>query len=209
MATPKVYVICDANCKFEGMTKEQILTAITQAVNESSIGDVDSGFITTVKTINGLPLRFFVGEQAAYDALSAEQKENLFAIITNDTTKAYIMEALDTLREDMESINETFDRITQVIVPDLQNWIRTMKNVKLYDFSSKLPRSGTYHIRVYFPTGNYYQNYGYVRWTEGEWVYTAGTDTILEIEASGYVGITRNGAPLTGYTLDVVKVGDI
>lgn len=102
MATPKVYVICDANCKFEGMTKEQILAAIVQAVNEGTIGDIDTGFITTIKTINGLPLRFFVGEQSAYEALTEEEKNNLFAIITNDTTKAGIAEAIKTLQDDLK-----------------------------------------------------------------------------------------------------------
>lgn len=99
MATPKVYVICDQNCKFESMTKEQILAAIMQAVNEGTIGDIDAGFITTVKTINGLPLRFFYGEQAAYDELSDDEKDGLFAIITNDTFKQGINEAIEKLQE--------------------------------------------------------------------------------------------------------------
>ena len=104
MNTPTVYVICDQNCKFEGLTREQILTAITQAVNEGTIGDIDTGFITTIKTINGTPLKFFVGEQADYDALTDEQKQNLFAIITNDTTKDGILNAIKTLQEDLESL---------------------------------------------------------------------------------------------------------
>lgn len=100
MSTPTVYVICDANCKFEGMTKEQIYAAIVQAVNEGTIGNIDTGFITTVKTVNGLPLRFFVGDQAEYKALSDENKENLFAIITNDTSKEGILKAIEELQKD-------------------------------------------------------------------------------------------------------------
>lgn len=97
MATPKVYVICDQNCKFESMTKEQILAAILQAVNEGTIGDIDAGFITTIKTINGQSLKFFIGEQSAYDALSDKEKENLFPIITNDDTISGINEAIEEL----------------------------------------------------------------------------------------------------------------
>lgn len=104
METPIVYVICDKNCKFEGMTKEQIYTAILQAVNNGTIGDIDAGFVTTIKTINGLPLKFFVGEQAAYDELTAEDKENLFAIITNDTTKEGIIQAITNLRSELEGL---------------------------------------------------------------------------------------------------------
>ena len=106
MATPIVYVICDQNCKFEGMTKEQILTAIAQAVETGTIGDIDTGFITTIKTINGTPLKFFVGEQAEYDALTAEKKAGLFAIITNDATKAALLEAIEELQTNYKTLSE-------------------------------------------------------------------------------------------------------
>lgn len=105
-ATPTVYVICDQNCKFEGMTKEQILTAIAQAVETGTIGDIDTGFITTIKTINGTPLKFFVGEQAEYDALTAEKKAGLFAIITNDATKAALLEAIEELQTNYKTLSE-------------------------------------------------------------------------------------------------------
>lgn len=105
-ATPTVYVICDQNCKFEGMTKEQILTAIAQAVETGTIGDLDTGFITTIKTINGTPLKFFVGEQAEYDALTAEEKEGLFAIITNDATKDGLLEAIEELQTNYKTLSE-------------------------------------------------------------------------------------------------------
>lgn len=104
--TPKVYVICDQNCKFESMTKEQILAAIEQAVNEGTIGDVDSGFIRTVKTINGIPLKFFVGTQAEYDVLTKEDKKNLFAVITNDATREGIEKAIQTLQTDIKELQE-------------------------------------------------------------------------------------------------------
>lgn len=114
MTTPTVYVICDKNCKIEGMTKEQILTAIMQAVSEGTIRDVDAGFITTIKTINGPALKFFYGEQAAYNELSDEEKENLFAIITNDTTIKDLIAALEELKTefaDHVNYNEKFPLI--------------------------------------------------------------------------------------------------
>lgn len=104
--TPTVYVICDQNCKFEGMTKEQIYTAIVQAVNEGTIGDIDTGFITTVKTINGTPLKFFVGTQDEYDALTEEDKQNLFAIISNDATREGILATIETLQADLTSLDK-------------------------------------------------------------------------------------------------------
>lgn len=104
--TPKVYVICDANCKWESMTKEQILTAIMQAVNEGTIGNIDTGFITTVKTINGEPLKFFYGKQAAYNALSDEEKTNLFAVITDDTTKEGIEKTIKEFQTEIKELKE-------------------------------------------------------------------------------------------------------
>jgi hypothetical protein len=107
MATPKVYVICDQNCKFEGMTKEQIHAAIMQAVTTGRIADVDAGFVTKVKTINGKYIKFFIGEQAAYDALSdAEKRDDLFAIITNDQNKAGLFEIIKTLEEWKKEVSD-------------------------------------------------------------------------------------------------------
>ena len=95
MSERKVYALCDTNCRYETLTKEEILTAITQAVQGGGFTDLDTGFITTIKTINGTGLKFFVGEQHEYDALTAEQKEGLFAIITNDATKENITKLLE------------------------------------------------------------------------------------------------------------------
>lgn len=102
--TPTVYVICDQNCKFEGMTKEQILTAIVNAVSSGEIGDVNTGFVQTIKTINGKALKFFVGEQHEYDALSEGDKQDLFAIITNDTTKDSLLDSVESLTINMASV---------------------------------------------------------------------------------------------------------
>lgn len=113
--TPKVYVLCDANCKWEGMTKEQILTAITQAVTTGEIGDINTGFVQTIKTINGLALKFFVGEQSEYDALSEEDKKDLFAIITNDTTKDGLYNAFAEVEELVGSLlNRVQDAETEI-----------------------------------------------------------------------------------------------
>lgn len=115
MATPTVYVICDANCKFEGMTKEQILTAITQAVSEGTISDVDTGFVKTIKTINNKPLKFFVGTQAEYEALTEEDKKDLFAIISNDSHKEGIESTLYELGKSVQELEESTRNLTTAV----------------------------------------------------------------------------------------------
>ena len=94
----KKYCYCDNNCKYETLDKEEILTAISQAVATGSIGNCDTGFITTIKTITGKPLKFFVGTQEEYEVLTAAQKQNLFALITNDTTKEGLLRSIEELK---------------------------------------------------------------------------------------------------------------
>lgn len=172
MATPIVYVICDQNCKFEGMTKEQIYTAIMQAVNEGTIGNIDAGFITTIKTINGTPLKFFVGEQAEYDALTDEDKKDLFAIITNDTTKDGILQAI----KDLETAaKENAEATARIINAPVARAVNTT--------SGAITKAGYYYIYVkekaypdcIYPVGVIYWQAGvYVRkiFGYGDFVYS-------------------------------------
>ena len=99
----KKYCYCDNNCKYETLSKEEIYAAITQAITTGSIGNCDTGFITTIKTITGKPLKFFVGTQEEYEALTADKKQNLFALITNDVTKEGLLRSFADL---MASHNE-------------------------------------------------------------------------------------------------------
>lgn len=106
MAGRKYYALCDSNCKFETMTKEQILTAIAQAVKDGTVGDIDTGFITTIKTINGTSLKFFVGTQAEYESLTDSEKNGLFAIITNDTNKEALFAEVERLSADLDEFKQ-------------------------------------------------------------------------------------------------------
>ena len=72
-------------------------TKFAQSVIEACGGQ------TQVTTINGTTLKFFVGTQALYDTLSEGQRQDLFAIITDDRTKE---ELLSTLAEHQIIIDE-------------------------------------------------------------------------------------------------------
>ena len=94
MSERKYYCFCDSNCKFETMTKEQILAAIAQAVETGSVGDCDTGFVTKIKELNGgKTVTFWVGRQVEYNALQ-EKDSNCMYIITDDTLHADIDKAL-------------------------------------------------------------------------------------------------------------------
>lgn len=79
------YVVSDDKCFYEGMTKEQILAAITQAIETHEIHDVDTGFVTTLKEGNkNSALSFWVGTTAEYNAIDPKV-ENCLYILTDDT----------------------------------------------------------------------------------------------------------------------------
>jgi hypothetical protein len=92
----KYYVHSDDNCRFESMTKEQILAAIVQAVEGHSIADVDTGFVQVLKEQNhGAGLKFWIGSTAEYNALQSIDQD-CFYILTDDTE-------LDDMEADIES----------------------------------------------------------------------------------------------------------
>lgn len=92
----KYYCFCSSNCKYETMTKEQILAAIAQATGFDNV-DPDAGFITRVKEKNGGNyVTFWVGTQAQYNAIESKDTNCLY-IITDDTTSADFMKALQTV----------------------------------------------------------------------------------------------------------------
>ena len=69
---PKTYYVrCEDDCLYEGMTKEQILTAIEQAVETGAVSDPDSAVISKIKEIraNGTA-QFWIGTEAQFNALS-------------------------------------------------------------------------------------------------------------------------------------------
>lgn len=93
----KYYCFCDANCKFETMTKEQILAAIAQAAETGLVFDAESAFITKVKERNaGGFISFWVGTQAQFNALVAQGKKeaNCYYHITDSTKDADMAKAI-------------------------------------------------------------------------------------------------------------------
>lgn len=85
MSERKFYCLCDSNCKYETMTKEQILAAIAQAAAGGLTFDPDAGIVSKVKEGNaGGYITFWVGTQAQYNAL-ANKDANCFYLITDST----------------------------------------------------------------------------------------------------------------------------
>lgn len=78
------YVLNDDDCRYESMTKEQILAAIAE-VTGSTPTSIDDAFITKVKEQNaGAALKFWLGTRAEYNALSSTS-EDVYYIIKGET----------------------------------------------------------------------------------------------------------------------------
>lgn len=112
--TKKYYVMCGNKCLYEGMTKEQILTAIQQAISTGEIKDVDTGFITKVKEQNrGVALSFWLGTTAEYNAIKAAGKvvQNCLYILTDETFAADMQNAFEELLSEFEDIKTAFSQV--------------------------------------------------------------------------------------------------
>jgi hypothetical protein len=85
MSKKKYYCYCESNCRYETMTKEQILAAIAQAAAGGLVFDTEAAIISKVKEVNaGGFVTFWVGKQAEYNALPSIDP-NCVYIITDNT----------------------------------------------------------------------------------------------------------------------------
>lgn len=129
MATPKVYAICDANCRWETMTKEQIIAAIAEATGVT-VTNVDEAFITMLKEQNnGESVRFWVGTQAEYNTLvNAGLVENGVIYLTEDGSKLSKLE--DAVQANAIRIKEHENRIEEqgATLDNHENRIKAVEN---------------------------------------------------------------------------------
>lgn len=103
----KYFCFCSSNCKYETMTKEQILAAIVQAVENGEVQDVDSGFVTTIKDQNqNSGLTFWIGTTAQYNALESIDM-NCMYILTDETTDEDMAAYIAQLNERVEAMQES------------------------------------------------------------------------------------------------------
>lgn len=84
------------------ISKVDYLTADNDTLHRDSNGVAK---VYGVRTINDTPLHLFVGTKAEYDTLTDVQKNNLFAIITDDTAKEDIDTAINTMNARYNSLD--------------------------------------------------------------------------------------------------------
>ena len=110
------YVIGNNKCLYEGMTKEEILAAITQAVETHEITDVDTGFVTKLKEYNrNVQVTYWIGTQNEYDALQSIEPNRLY-FISDDTFGADVAAAIANANASIESMSNTLSNIQTATV---------------------------------------------------------------------------------------------
>ena len=104
MPNTVVYCIDGANNKIETLSKEQILDAIEQAIEGGSVLSYDDAFVTQIKEINkNRALQVWIGTQAEYNAI-AEKQDYVLYIISDDQQKEEIIEYIEQLHEETQSM---------------------------------------------------------------------------------------------------------
>lgn len=74
MANRIVYAICSDDCKFETMTKEDILAAIQQAIEQGYVSEPGEAVFSKIKEINANgTAQIWVGTEAEFNALNIAQ----------------------------------------------------------------------------------------------------------------------------------------
>ena len=155
-----VFVFDGKLCKFEGMTKEQIINAIVEATGVTP-SDVDAGFISTiVEQNNSRSVHFWFGTQAEYDALETYDS-NTFYIIDGDATiddlEAGVQNAdeeIDEVREDLQAVDTDLqgfkDSLTFLGGTPSQDGFTTAKDIQGGSIvtNNPLPSSGLYLFYV-------------------------------------------------------------
>lgn len=83
MSARPIFARCADDCLFETMSKEQILTAIEEALEQGYVSDPDSAVFSKLKEQNaGAAVMAWVGNEAQYNAITEKSGNTLYIVST-------------------------------------------------------------------------------------------------------------------------------
>lgn len=107
------YVLCDDNCRFPAMTKEEIIAAIAEATGATPT-HIDDAFITKIKEQNeNTAVKFWVGTSAEYNALETKYSDVLY-MITDDDTVESIYSDLDNMQAEIDLKQDAISDLDEI-----------------------------------------------------------------------------------------------
>jgi hypothetical protein len=185
----KYYVLCDNNCKFESMTKEQIITAIAEATGATPT-NIDDAFITKIKEQNkGVAVKVWIGTTAEYNAIAEKDAYTVY-IKTDDTRAAEIDAAIKALQTELEKLYAG-GLATDLEIADS----KTTVNVAAFDYFILENNYGSGVISV---TLNNIERTSTEVYAEGSYRHRSGGAGVIDYDYS--VKFTKTDA---GYTVSV------
>lgn len=106
------YVICEDGCRFEGMTKAQIIENILAEVEEHGTRKVTYNAPFSAKEINaGKEFSLWIGTQAEYNALSSTEENVLYIIAEDNAAKQSIIDDIDDINDDLEAMETDIESV--------------------------------------------------------------------------------------------------
>lgn len=116
------YVLCDDNCRFPAMTKEEIIAAIQAATGHvPSEQEIDQAFITKIKEMNAnAELKWWVGTEAQYNAIAEKDVHTLY-IITDASEYEDLAEQVEALTTDINSKAPMYQYGTTDLTPGVSD----------------------------------------------------------------------------------------
>lgn len=204
MADRKYFVFCEDNCKFESMTKEQIIAAIVEATGNAPT-DIDSAFITKIKEQNkNKDTKFWTGTRSEYNAIVASGAKDPYTIyivstdggflVDIDAIDGYSKKEIDGFLEDKTDKTEVEEMLSDRAI--IQTG--TYKGTGTYGTSNKnsLTFNSLPKFVIIFGVGGSWSHLLFATPSYGVALYTKGSSS----SNGGYSNVTWSGKTMTWYS---------
>ena len=173
------------------LSEEQIITLVTNIVDSGSVGDIDTGFVTTVKEQNhNAGLKFWVGTKEEYDALPEHLSYTDYII--NDYSP------MDDVEEALEAFSgEIDDKIQEALEGlDIENELAAV-NTTVANHSQLLT---TYGGKIAENTANVAENTANIAENTAalsDMIYQPNTTYTLTYRGAGFLTAGQTGIRFT------------
>lgn len=129
------YVLDENGNRQEGLTKEEVLSILQQAINEGSLAGIekDSAFVSKLKCcVDGGTFKMAFITQAKFNELKANSQldDEALYFITDDTTEAVLEETIEKFANDLEAFEKTIGEFHKEI-EDVKEELTTTQRKKI------------------------------------------------------------------------------
>lgn len=155
MAEKKYYAAKDAYGNDIMLTEKEALAVLKEALGSGEVQSIETGTVSSItETRSGVTLKFWVGTQAQYDALTTPE-QNVFYIISDDSEYANLSASIAQNTQDISDLEVRVDVMSATVKNNkinVENLIDSIKNIytefgeaydKAFDVDKRLSMVGT------------------------------------------------------------------